>query len=100
MHNDGRTLVQDRMNVVYLGESPGLHEICAWGQQHGIDPVDEPTEDTLCAIVDQDLLTGPTMRPEQEVLRRVWRAKLPYLTPERAWPLLSSAVNRGLCDPA
>lgn len=97
MRNRGRTGRGDnRMDVVYLGDSPGLHEICAWGQQHGIQPATRPTEHTLCAVVDPDLLPGSTTWPEHEVLRRVRNARLPYLTPEHAWPVLSSAVNRGL----
>lgn len=86
----------DRTSVVYLGESAALHDICDWAMQHGIDPIDAPDSDCLCAIVDQYLLDGPNPPYEDWVLRQLWRDGVPSFTPERAWPVLSSAVNRGL----
>lgn len=84
-----------RIGVVYMGHSQAIREISEWGMAHGVEPVERPDDDSLCAIIDQDIWEGELTESEDRVLREIHQTGLPCLSPDHAWPLLISAVHRG-----
>lgn len=84
-----------RIGVIYMGESQAIYDISEWGLAHGVQPVERPDDNSLCAIIDDKIWDSEITEFEDSVLREIHQTGLPCLSPGEAWPLLISAVNRG-----
>lgn len=85
---------RNRIGVIYLGESKAVKDLREWGRRHGVEPSGRPDDDSLCAVIDEDIWQGRITQSEDSVLREAHETGLPCLSPEQAWPLLVSAVSR------